>query len=348
MTAVRLGGRLIGPGEPCYLIAEAGVNHNGDIELAKQLVVEAKRAGADCVKFQTFRAARLVTAVAPKASYQLRTTDPAESQIDMLRRLELEPHQFAELKALATAEGIAFLSTPYSTEDVDTLASIEAEAYKIPSALLVEPHLLRHVARQGRPMFLSTGMATLDEVDEAVSVVRESGAPFVLLQCTTDYPSLVGDANLRAMKVLEQRYNVPVGYSDHTQSPSAILAAVALGAAVIEKHFTLDRTMSGPDHSSSADPRQLAEIVSAIREVEAALGNGEKGPTDRERANLTGMRRSLVARRAIAAGEMITEDAITCKRPATGIAPRRMADVLGRIAKIPIEFDQLLDWSMFD
>ena len=348
-TAIRIGLRMIGPGRPCYVIAEAGVNHNGDMRLARELIVEARKAGADCVKFQTFSAERVATRSAPKADYQTRSTDPAESQIEMLKRLELAPGDFAELRIACEREGVAFLSTPYSVEDVDVLVAAGATAFKIPSALLVEPALLRHTARQGRPILLSTGMATLDEVDAAVAVLRASGAPpFILLQCTTDYPSAVSDANLRAMATMRERYGVPVGYSDHTPSTLTALGAVALGASVIEKHFTLDRGMPGPDHSSSADPREFAELVRAIRELESALGTGDKRPSERELANLSGMRRSLVARRAIAAGEVVTSEMLAYKRPATGIPPRDEPRIVGRTAARAIDADALLEWSMFE
>jgi N-acetylneuraminate synthase/N,N'-diacetyllegionaminate synthase len=348
-AGVRIGGRAIGPGHPCYVIAEAGVNHNGDLRLARELIVEAKKAGADCVKFQTFSAERVATAAAPKADYQRRSTDPGESQIAMLKRLELAPQDFVELRLCCEREGIAFLSTPYSVEDVDVLVAAGADAFKIPSALIVEPELLRHTARQGRPMLLSTGMATLDEIDEAVAVIRGAGAPpLVLLQCTTDYPSAIEDANLRAIATMRERYGAPVGYSDHTTSPIAALGAVALGAAVVEKHFTLDRAMPGPDHSSSADPEGFAALVRAIRELESALGSGEKRPGARERANMIGMRRSLVARRAIAAGETMTAEMLAWKRPATGIAPRDAARLIGRTAKRAIAADAVLEWGMFE
>jgi N-acetylneuraminate synthase/N,N'-diacetyllegionaminate synthase len=346
---VRIGARAIGSGHPCYVIAEAGVNHNGNMRLARELIVEARKAGADCVKFQTFGAERVATRSAPKADYQTRSTDPAESQIEMLKRLELAPGDFAELRIACEREGVAFLSTPYSVEDVDTLVDAGAKGFKIPSALLVEPALLRHIARQGLPVLLSTGMATLDEVDEAVAILRASGdPPFVLLQCTTDYPSAVGDANLRAMVMMRERYGVPVGYSDHTPSSVTALGAVALGASVIEKHFTLDRGMPGPDHSSSADPREFAEFVRAIRELESAFGSGEKRPCARELANMPGMRRSLVACRAIAAGEIMTSEMLAYKRPATGIPPREAPLVVGRIATRAIDADAVLEWGMFE
>ena len=346
---VRIGTRLIGSGHPCYVIAEAGVNHNGDMRLARELIVEARKAGADCVKFQTFSADRVATAAAPKADYQKRSTDPSESQIEMLRRLELAPGDFAVLRETCEREGIAFMSTPYSVEDVDVLVAAGATAFKIPSALLVEPALLRHAASQGQPMLLSTGMATLDEIDEAVAVIRAAGAPpFALLQCTTDYPSAVSDANLRAMVTMRERYGVPVGYSDHTPSSTTALGAVALGASIVEKHFTLDRGMPGPDHSSSADPREFAAVVDAIRELESAMGSGEKRPSARELANLVGMRRSLVARRAIAAGEVLTAGMLAYKRPATGIAPREAPALVGRTASRGIAADTVLEWGMFE
>jgi len=340
---------VVGAGQPCYVIAEAGVNHNGDIGLASALVLAARAAGADCVKFQTFRADRVATTAAPKADYQLRQTDPGESQIDMLRRLELTAADFAALVEECRRAGIDFLSTPYSPEDVELLESIGAPAYKIASALLVEPMLLERVARTGKPVFLSTGMATMAEVEEAVSVLRRGGdPPLVLLQCTTDYPSDLAEVNLRAMTAMAARFGVPVGYSDHTTSVVACLGAVALGAAVVEKHFTLDRTLPGPDHATSVDPAGLAALVASIRDMETALGSPEKRPTPREQVNAVGMRRSLVAQMDIPAGTVIADRHLACKRPATGIPPREAARVVGRTARVAIAADELIEWGMLD
>ena len=330
-----------------FVIAEAGVNHNGSLDLARQLVLAAKAAGADAVKFQTFKAERVAQSDAPKAAYQLRNTDYAESQIEMLRKLELPEEAHRELLALCAEQGLEFMSTPYNAEDVDFLTTLGVRTFKLASIHVAEPHFLRYVARQGRRVLLATGMATLEEVDLAVRALREGGcADFTLLQCTTNYPSRIEDANLRAMLTMRDAFQCAVGYSDHTQTDTAAIAAVALGATVVEKHFTLDKTLPGPDHSSAAEPAEFAELVRRIRTVEAALGSGIKEPCAAEAANAQNMRRSLVARRTIAAGEVLTEDMLTCKRPATGLRPQLIGEVTGRRATIAIPAGTQLAWAM--
>lgn len=324
-------------GSNAFIIAEAGVNHNGSLDLARQLVLAAKEAGADAVKFQTFKAERVAQADAPKADYQLRNTDRAESQIEMLRKLELPDAAHEEIIALCRKAGIEFLSTPYNEEDIDFLAKLGVNAFKLASIHCVEPHLLRYAARTGKHLLVSTGMATLEEVDGAVAAVRGTGCEnFTLLQCTTNYPSRIEDANLRVIPMLRERYQCDVGYSDHTQSDTSCIAAIALGATMIEKHFTLDKAMPGPDHTSAAEPSEFAALVRQIRATEAALGSGVKVPCEAEAANAVNMRRSLVARRDISAGEVITEAVLTCRRPANGISPRLVDEVLGRAARVAI------------
>lgn len=346
ITPISIHTSSIGPGHPCFIIAEAGVNHNGDIALAKQLIRAAKTAGADCVKFQTFKAERVVTATAPKAKYQLKTTDPKESQVDMLRKLELPPDAYQELIQVAEEESITLLSTPYNEEDVDFLDALGCPAFKMASIHLFEPLFLQYVARKGKPIILSTGMATLADVDMAVRALRETGnEQFVILQCTTNYPSRLEDANIRAMTTMREALGVLVGYSDHTQTHTACLAAVALGACVIEKHFTLDKTMPGPDHASSADTTEFAELVTLIREVEMVLGSFLKAPTPVERQNALGMRRSIVARRNIQQGETITQAMLTYKRPSSGIAPSLITEIIGRKARRFIAEGALLSWD---
>jgi N,N'-diacetyllegionaminate synthase len=348
-TSVRIGSRVIGPGEPVWLIAEAGVNHNGDVTAAERLIVEAKRAGADCVKFQTFSAGSVASANAPKAPYQLRSTAASESQLEMLRRLELDAAAHERLAAACTAAGIVFLSAPYAVEDVDLLESLGVAAYKVPSALLVEPDLLRRVAATGKPVILSTGLATLDEVGDAVTTLRAAGNDqLVLLQCTTDYPATPSEANLRTMQTMGSAFGVLTGYSDHTSGTAVAVAAAALGAVVIEKHLTLDKAQAGPDHATSADPDEFREFVRAIRDVEAALGSGQKEPSTSERGNLVEMRRSLVATQPIAAGTVIAADMLSPKRPATGIPPRDLATVVGKVAKVDIAPDRPLEWWMVE
>ncbi len=346
VKTVNIGGSEIGPGQPCFIIAEAGVNHNGDPALARELVLKAKAAGANCVKFQTFAAERVVTRAAPKAKYQLQVTDPAESQFAMLKKLELSVDAHRDLLALCKKEGIVFMSTPYSVEDARMLAEIGVPGFKIASGQIIETPFLEEIARMGLPIILSTGMATLAEVDEAVRCILATGNDkLVLLQCTTNYPSAADDANLRVMDTLSQAFGLPVGYSDHTEGITVCFGAVGRGATVIEKHFTLDRKMPGPDHSSSAEPADLEALVRGVRDVEAALGSPVKRPTARESGNIAGMRRSIVAAGEIPAGTVLTREMFRFKRPATGIAPARLGELVGRKARRTIAPDAMLSWA---
>lgn len=342
-----IAGRPVGPGHPVHVIAEAGVNHDGDPARARLLVDAAAQAGADCVKFQTFKAERVAVAAAPKAAYQLETTDPGESQIAMLKRLELADEELPGLIAHGRARGVAVISTPYNEEDVDLLDRLDVAAFKLASIHLAEPHFLAYAARKGRPLIVSCGMATLAEIDRGLEAIRRAGdPPVVLLQCTTNYPSDPAEANLRTIPALATAFGVPVGYSDHTPTDSACLAAVALGAVMIEKHLTLDRTLPGPDHAASQDPQGFAGLVRGIREVEAALGDGIKRPTPSEARNKPNMRRSLVARCAIAEGQAIEPGLLTCRRPATGLAPALVDELAGFVAARPIAAGEMLAWSM--
>lgn len=329
-----------------YIIAEAGVNHNGSLDLAFRLVDEARAAGADCVKFQTFKAERIVTAAAPKANYQLEVTDRAESQFDMLRKLELDREAFARIQDRCRQAGIDFMSTPYNPEDAELLHGLGVDAFKIASGQLVELPFLRQVARYGRRMIVSTGMADLEEVREAVGAIRDAGNDdLIVLQCNTDYPSRVEDANLRAMLTMRDALQVRVGYSDHVPENHACFAAVALGAEVIEKHFTLDRGMPGPDHGSSLEPAAFRELVAGIRAVERSLGDGIKRPGARERANTFGMRRSLVAVRELPAGHVLTAPDLGFKRPANGLSPKHLDAVVGRRLARAMHTDEALTWD---
>lgn len=344
---VEVAGLEIGLNRPVFIMAEAGVNHNGDPKLAIRLIREAKRAGADCVKFQTFEAGRVITRNAPKAEYQLKTTDPNQSQYEMLRQLELSPQHYQELLAVCREEDIIFLSTPYDPEDVDFLDELGVPAFKLASIHVAEPYFLQYVARKGKPMFVSTGMATLAEVDEAVRVIRAAGNDqIILLQCTTNYPSRIEDANLRSMQTMRDAFGVLVGYSDHTQTDTVCFVSVGLGACAIEKHFTLDKSMPGPDHSSSFNPVEFERMVKGIREAELAMGSFLKMPAEVERRNALGMRRSIVAKKKIRDGQAITEDMLTFKRPASGLRPALMQDILGRVARVDIDVDQILTWEM--
>jgi N,N'-diacetyllegionaminate synthase len=340
-TLASLGVRSSGPS---FVIAEAGVNHNGDLALAHQLVREAARVGADCVKFQTFSAERVAVRRAPKAAYQQRVTDPAQSQVDMLRGLELSAADHRALVQHCADEGIRFLSTPYDLRDAELLASLGVGAFKLASIHLVELPFLRDLASFGLPLILSTGMATLAEVDLAVRTVRDAGvSEFCVLQCTTNYPSAAADANLRAMAAMGQAMDLVVGYSDHTEGIVVSLAAVALGARVIEKHFTLDRSMSGPDHACSSDPVEFTALVRGIRDVEAAMGSPVKAPTAAERENLPGMRRSVVVTQALSAGTVLRREHVAFKRPGTGFPPARLHELLDRTLTVDVEADDPLD-----
>ena len=318
------------------IIAEAGVNHNGDLELARRLIDVAADAGADRVKFQTFRADRLATRDARKADYQNRTTGAAESQQAMLRGLELTREMHEILIAHCRARGIGFFSTGFDPESIDLLAALGLDQFKIPSGEITNLPYLRHVGRYGYPVILSTGMATLGEIEAALEVLEQAGTPrgrITVLHCNTEYPTPMADVNLRAMLTIRDAFGVAVGYSDHTLGIEVPIAAVALGATVIEKHFTLDRTLPGPDHKASLEPDELKAMVSAIRNIEQALGDGIKRPSPSEEKNKAVARKSIVAARAIRAGEVFTAENVTVKRPGTGISPMRWDEVLGRVAQ---------------
>lgn len=330
-----------------FIIAEIGVNHNGDLSLAKKMILSAKESGADCVKFQTFKASRVASPSAPKAAYQLSTTDASESQINMLRKLELSEEEYLEIARFCTSQDIAFLSTPYDIEDADFLDNLGVPAFKIASGQAVELNYLRHVARKGKPILLSTGMCTLAEVDEAVRAIREVGNnDIVVLQCTTNYPSALEDCNLRTMQTMASALDVRVGYSDHTQSLTAAVLAVGLGACVIERHFTLDRNLPGPDHSSSSEPDEFRRMVEMIREAEITLGSSRKEPAAAEVENAKGMRRSLVAKIDIAPGEQLGWNNLAFKRPGTGITGKHADMVIGRHAARRIMPETLITLDM--
>lgn len=335
--AVSVGGREVGPEEPVFVIAEAGVNHNGDRELALRLVDEAAAAGADAVKFQTFAADRVASASAPKARYQLETTDPAESQLEMLRRFELDRATHEALLQRSAERGLVFLSSAFDEQSVDLLDALNVPAIKVGSGELTNTYLLRRIAATGRPVILSTGMADLAEVGEALHTLDEAGsAGAVLLHCVSNYPADPADSNLRAMATLRDAFNVPVGFSDHTQGTEAALAAVALGACVLEKHFTLDSGLDGPDHRASLEPNAFSDLVAQIRRVSSALGDGVKRPAESELEIRRLVRRSLVAARPLAAGTTLAPEMLRALRPGTGISPTREADVVGRTLARPL------------
>ncbi|MFC1666043.1 N-acetylneuraminate synthase [Pseudomonadota bacterium] len=328
------------------IIAEAGVNHNGNSKLARQLIDVAVEAGADLVKFQTFTADSLVAVHASKADYQIDATDNCESQHTMLRRLEMTREMHEELFAYCDSCGIKFFSTGFSQSDVDLLATLGLDRFKISSGDITNLPYLRHVGRYGKPIIISTGMAALEEVRMALVILEESGTPrdrITVLHCNTDYPTPMVDVNLCAMLTMRDAFNVAVGYSDHTLGIEVPIAAVALGATVIEKHFTLDRDLPGPDHQASLEPKELKAMVAAIRNVEQAMGNGIKLPSPSEAKNLTVARKSLVAAKEISAGEAFTEHNLCVKRPGTGISPMDWDQVLGQKSPRDFKADELIE-----
>ena len=326
-----------------YIIAEAGVNHNGDINLAYQLVDAAKAAGVDCIKFQTFKSENLVSHTAQKAEYQKAATGDS-SQQDMLKQLELSFGEFVSLKEYCDRKGICFLSTPFDFESIEFLNSIEMPFWKIPSGEVTNYPYLVALAKTGKPVVMSTGMCEMQEIRDAIAVLRENGTSDIkLLHCNTEYPTPYEDVNLRAMKTLRDAFGVEVGYSDHTKGIEVPIAAVAMGASVIEKHFTLDRNMEGPDHKASLEPQELKQMVDSIRHIEAALGSGDKRPSPSEKKNMAVARKSIVASARIKAGDILTEENITVKRPGNGICPMRWKEVLGTRAVRDFEEDELIE-----
>jgi N,N'-diacetyllegionaminate synthase len=331
---ITIAGRAIGEGQRCFVIAEAGVNHNGDPELARRLVDVAADAGADAVKFQTFEPAALVTASAPKAAYQERNDGTHRSQREMLEALVLPRALHQELRARATARGLIFLSSPFDEASADFLVELGVPALKVASGELTNHLLLEHLAGKGVPLLVSTGMAVMDEVSAALAALRRAGDPPVaLFHCVSNYPCSPDEANLRAMATLRERFGVPVGWSDHTLGIEVALAAVALGACVLEKHFTLDRSLPGPDHLASLEPGELAAMVRGVRVVEAARGSGDKRPSVSERAVARVARRSLYWRAPLPAGTVVGRQHLMALRPGDGLSPSRLSDVLGRSLK---------------
>lgn len=347
MTPIRIGRREIGGDAPCFIVAEAGVNHDGRVALARRLVDIAAIAGCDAVKFQTFTADRLAVASAPKAAYQ--RASGHESQQEMLRRLELSEADHRDVIAHCATRKITFLSSPFDEQSADLLETLGVQAFKVPSGELTNTPLLENLARRGRPLLISTGMATLTEVERAVRAVTDCGNhAIVLLHCTSSYPAAPEDANLRAMETLRATFDVPVGYSDHTLGIDVALAAVALGACVLEKHVTHDTDASGPDHKVSLDAERLRDLVARVRDVERALGNGRKEPAASERDVAAVARKSVVAVREIQAGSVITEDMLGIRRPGTGLPPEAREQILGRRARVAIAAGSLIAWDSLE
>lgn len=323
------------------IIAEAGVNHNGSMELAKKMVVAAKEAGADYVKFQTFIPEKLVSGDAKKADYQQETTGAGESQLEMLQKLALTQQDFVELQRYCTKTGIGFLSTPFDLESLDFLNTLPMDFWKIPSGEITNyPYLVR-IAQTGKKIVMSTGMCEIEEIREALAVLEENGAGKVtLLHCNTEYPTPYEDVNLLAMRQMREAFHRPVGYSDHTRGIEVPIAAAALGAVVLEKHFTLDKTMEGPDHRASLDPAELKAMVMAVRHIEQSLGDGVKRRTASETKNINAARKSIVAAVPIHTGDVFTVDNLTVKRPGGGKSPMRWNQVIGQTAQRDYQTDE--------
>lgn len=331
-----------------YIIAEAGVNHNGNLEMALDLIKKAKKAGADCVKFQTFKAENIVTESSPKAAYQLKTTSEQETQFSMLKSLELGYDAYLQIKKECENQAIDFISTPYHYDDVDFLDEIGVSQFKIASSQLTELPFLEYVAKKNRGIILSTGMASLSEVFEATQTIKSINSKLIVLQCTTNYPSLISEANINAMLAIKEACKVDVGYSDHVENNYACFAAAALSAKVIEKHFTLDKSLPGPDHICSLDPNEFKEMVYGIRQIESALGNGIKLPTQNEKPNIFAMRRSIVAAHDINRGEVIKQSMLTFKRPFGGIEPKQINLLVGKKLKRNISYNEQVNWDDFE
>jgi len=328
------------------IIAEAGVNHNGSLEMAKELIIAAADANADYVKFQTFNSNLVVTGSADKADYQIKNTGVKESQLEMISKLELSQQDHYELKACANQYGIKLFSTAFDLPSIDFLRELDFDLFKIPSGEITNLPYLRHAAGFGKPIILSTGMSSLGEIEDALKVLEGSGMDrkhITLLHCTSEYPAPLIDVNLKAIKTLEQAFGLNVGYSDHTEGIEVSIAAVALGATIIEKHFTLDKNLPGPDHKASVEPEELKSLVNAIRNVNMALGDGRKRVTTSELGNIKVARKSLVAATSIKKGERFTTENISVKRPGVGISPMRYEEIMGRLAPRDFDKDDLIE-----
>lgn len=343
---INIGGKFVGPGQPVFIIAEAGVNHNGDLEIAKKLIDMAVEAGVDAVKFQTFQADTLVTKTAVQAAYQRQNIGKQESQYAMLKRLELPREFYPILKDYCQKKGVFFLSTPFAEKDIDFLAELDVPALKIPSGEINNIPFLRRVAEKGKPMIVSTGMSSMAEVRQAAKVIKKEGNnDLIFLHCTSNYPASPESLNMRAILTLQQELGTLIGYSDHSQGFTADIIAVALGACLIEKHFTLDRNMEGPDHRASVEPLELKAMVKAIRETEIMLGNYEKKCTAGEDEVSRVARKSIVAKNYIPKGKVIEIEDLIVKRPGTGIPPTELESVVGKKTALDIAPDDLIKAS---
>ncbi|HVD98326.1 MAG TPA: N-acetylneuraminate synthase [Cytophagaceae bacterium] len=333
------------------IIAEAGVNHNGSYELALRLIDAAKEAGADIVKFQTFVPELLMSKKAQKADYQKQTTGAEESQLEMIRKLSLGYDEFRALKTYCEKKGIQFLSTAFDLPSLDFLVELGINLFKIPSGEVTNLPYLKKIGSLKKQVILSTGMCTLEEISEAIVVLTEAGTPLTnitALHCNTEYPTPFSDVNLAAMKTISETFHIPTGYSDHTKGIEVPIAAVALGAVVIEKHFTLDRTMEGPDHKASLEPLELKQMVDSIRHIEQAIGNGTKEPSSSEKKNIAIARKSIHLNKDLKAGHILTENDLIMKRPGDGISPMKMDEVVGKKIKSDLNEDTKLNWTLLE
>lgn len=345
MGKIKIQNKIIGEKHPVFIIAEAGVNHNGSLKTAKKMVDAAQNAGADAIKFQTFNAEKLVSINAPQAKYQKKNS-PEKDQYTMLKKLELSYSEFRELSGYCRKKGMIFLSTPFDDESAEFLSSIGMAAFKISSGDLTNLPFIKKISGLGKPVILSTGMATLSEVRKAVRVVSSAGNnKLVLLHCTSNYPVRYDEVNLTAMLTLKREFGFPSGYSDHTEGIEVSVAAVALGACMIEKHFTLNRKMEGPDHKASIELGELRDLVSSIRNVERAIGSGVKVPAKSEKNVMAAARKSIVAGIDINKGERVTKNMLAIKRPGNGIPPSELYKLIGRKTKRAINKDTLMSWK---
>ena len=326
-----------------YIIAEAGVNHNGSLDIAKKLVDEAKKSGADCIKFQTFIAENIISKNAKQAKYQTKNIGKEQSQLEMIKKLELSFEDFKQLNNYCIEKNIDFLSTAFDLESIDFLESLGMNTWKIPSGEITNLPYLIKIAKLKKKVILSTGMSTMQEIEDAVNIFKEYGTNDIrILHCTTQYPTLFEDVNLNAMLSIKEKFGYDVGYSDHTKGIEVPIAAVALGATVIEKHFTLDNNMIGPDHKASLQPDELKKMVKSIRNIELSLGDGRKVVANSEKENMSIARKSIVAKKSIRKGQLLSEENITVKRPGDGISPMRWFDILGTVAIRDFEEDELI------
>jgi len=344
---VKIGDRWVGEGEPCFIVAEIGINHSGDIDLAKQMVDVAIKCGVDAVKFQTFKAEEFVASAGGSYTYRSQGKEITESMYEMFKRYEFSREEWETILAYCKDRDITFFSTPQNPSDLDFLLSLaKLPAIKVGSGDLTNLPLLRYYASKGLPMIVSTGMATIGEIEDAVNTIKSTGNDdLIILHCVSSYPTDADEVNLKRIKTIEQAFHVIVGFSDHTIGPVAVIGAVALGAKVIEKHFTLGRDLPGPDHWFSADPRELRGLVEDVRLIEKGLGSSVITPTQKEWRMRDIARRSIVAKRDIDKGDIISEDMLTLKRPGTGLPPKFIEYVLGKEARIFIKKDELIDFN---